>query len=217
MHNLPRKTTITITDDHPMLRDAIKGILQLRDDLEIIGTYGTGEQLLHSFYNQKPDLLLLDLQLPDTTGDQLVPKLFKSHPELKIIILTGNSSVYNARMLLDLNVQGYLLKNLEQYMLFEAIDCVNRGDTFVSPELQRKLFRLSKQIKQELISTDDISEREVEILNFIANEYKSQEIADKLGISLKTVENHRLALMQKLDTKNMIGMVKKGMLLGLIK
>lgn len=215
--NSAEKVSIFITDDHPVLREGLISILGLQPNLEVVGDYGSGAQLLQALQIRVPDILLLDLQLSNENGEDIVPKLLRDYPDLKIIILTGNSSAYSARLLLDMGVHGYLLKNTEQHLLVEAIQNVYRDFIFISPELQKRLFRMSKQLKGEMTRAEDLTSREIQILKLIADEFTSQEIADQLRLSLRTVENHRLALMQKLGAKNMIGMVKKGILLGLIE
>lgn len=211
------RISIMITDDHPMLRNGLKGILALQEHISVLGDYGNTAQLLQALQAQQPDVLLLDLQLPGTRGDEIAPLLLRQYPDMRIIILTGNNSAYNARLLLDLGVQGYLVKNTEEHLLISAIRKVHEGHTFVSPELQDRLFRMSKQVKNELVTADDLTTREVQVLNLIADELTSQAIADQLGLSLRTIENYRLVLMQKLGAKNMIGMIKKGIQLGLIE
>lgn len=207
--------SIFITDDHPLLREGLVSILGLHDHIQVTGSYGKGEHLLRALNQDVPDILLLDLQLADTNGEELAPRLLKNYPKMKIIILTGNNSVYSARLLLDMGVHGYLLKNSEQHLLIDAIHHVQEGNVFISPELQKRLFRMSKQLKNEF-GPADLTGREIEILKLIAHEHTSQEISEILNISLKTVENHRLSLMHKMGTRNMIGMVKKGILMGLI-
>jgi DNA-binding NarL/FixJ family response regulator len=209
--------SVVITDDHPMLREGLRSILRLHPHITVLGDYGSGEQLLQGLTQKLPEILLLDLQLPDINGGELASKLRKKYPDLKIIILTGNNSVYSARLLLDIGVHGYLLKNSEQHLLIDAINHVQRGYTYISPELQQRLFRMSKQMSNEQINAADLTARELEVLKLIAAEFTSHEIADKLRISHRTVEHHRVAIMHKLGTKNMIGMVKKGILLGLVE
>jgi len=206
-----------ITDDHPMLRNGLKGILSLEADITVLDEYGNTKRLLKALELKQPDILLLDLQLPGTRGDEIIPELLLRYPKMRIIILTGNNSAYNARILLDIGVHGYLVKNMEEHLIISAIRKVNDGDIFVSPELQERLLRMSKKIKNELINADDLTSREVQVLKLIADELTSQAIADQLGLSLRTIENYRLVLMQKLGAKNMIGMIKKGIQLGLIE
>lgn len=217
LNMMPEKISIVIVDDHPMLRHGLISMFSLHSHIKVIGDYGSADSLMKALAIGQPDILLLDLSIPDISGEDLAPKLLRLYPKMKIIILTGNNSAYSARMLLDNGVQGYLLKNSEQHLLLQAITNVQRGFTFISPELQDRVFRMSKQIKNDLISAENLTNREIQVLRMIANEQTSQQIADELGLSLRTVENYRMVLMQKLGAKNMIGMVKKGIMLGLIE
>ncbi len=214
---VPDKISIAIADDHPLLRHGLISMLSLHEHIHITGDYSSAESTLAGLALKQPDILLLDLSLPDMNGEDLAPHLLKKYPTMKIIILTSNNSAYSARILLDHGVQGYLLKNSEQHLLLEAIKNVHQGCIFISPELQERVFKMAKQIKNDLISADNLTNREIQVLRLIADELTSQQIADKLGLSLRTVENYRMVLMQKLGAKNMIGMVKKGIMLGLIE
>lgn len=214
---MPDRISIFIADDHPMLRHGLISMLSLQEHIQVTGDYGNAEHLLTGLSGYQPDILLLDLSLPDISGEDLAPRLLKMYPKMKIIILTSNNSAYSARMLLDNGVHGYLLKNSEQHLLLQAITNVHQGCIFISPELQERIFKMAKQIKNDLISSDNLTNREIQVLRLIADELTSQQIADELGLSLRTIENYRMILMQKLGAKNMIGMVKKGILLGLIE
>lgn len=209
--------TIVITDDHPTLRHGLISMLQLQANMKVIGDYGKAAHLLPALATQQPDILLLDLQMPDVGGEELVPQLRQLYPDMKIIILTGNNSAYIAKNLIEQGVKGYLLKNTEQHLLIQAINNIHQGFTFISPELQDRVLRLTRQIKNEGVNIDSLTNREIQVLKMIAAEQTSQEIATELGLSLRTIENYRMILMQKLGAKNMIGMVKKGILLGLIE
>lgn len=215
--NLDTPIRIAITDDHPLVREGLRTMLSMYPDIYIMGDYGKASHLMEGLRNEQPDILLLDLQLPDTTGEELTPKLRKLYPDMRIIILTGNNSTYSIKLMLNYGVHGYILKNMEQEMLLKAIEKVYYGDIFLSPELQERLLKLTRKMKNAHISIGDLTPREIEILKLITEEFTTQEIADKLHLSFKTIENYRIILMQKLDAKNVVGMTKKAIYLGIIE
>jgi DNA-binding NarL/FixJ family response regulator len=215
--NTDRKITLMLTDDHPMLRKGLMGTLSLHAGMEVIGEFGSVAHLMQALVQQQPDILLLDLHMPGMRGDEAVSSLIKQYPAMKIIILTGNNSAFNAKMLLDMGVSGYLVKNAEDHLLINAIEEVYGGNIFVSPELKQRLLRMAKQAKGELLTAEGLTNREVEVLKLAADELTNQQIADRLQLSLRTIENYRLILMQKLGVRNLAGMIKKGIQLGLIE
>ncbi len=214
---MPDTISIMITDDHPMLRQGLITMLQQQSNMRVTGDYNNGQALLQALQIQVPDILLLDLNMPEISGEELVPKILQLYPRLKIIILTGNNSAVIVRGLLELGVHGYLLKNSEQHLLIQAITDVYKGKTYISPELQERILRTSKEMKDSMIDAEALTGREIQVLKMIADELTNQQIADELDLSLRTIENYRTILMQKLGAKNMIGAVKKGILLGLIQ
>lgn len=215
MSSTPTPIKIAITDDHPMVRDGLQTMLSTYAQFQIIGSFEKGAYLLQGLKVEQPDILLLDLQLPDIGGEELAPKLHALYPDMRIIILTANNSSYSIKRLLNAGVRGYVLKNLDQALLVKAITEVYEGGTFVSPELQEKLLKLSKAADGPT-NMSDLTPREVDILKLIAEELTTQEIAQRLFLSSKTVENYRMVLMQKLGCRNMVGMTKKAIMLGLI-
>ncbi len=209
--------SIFITDDHAMLRQGLVTILQQQAHMRVTGDFNTGHELLQGLRREQPDILLLDLNMPGISGEELVPQLRQLYPKMKIIILTGNDSAFIVRKLLEHGIHGYLLKNSEQDLLVQAIMDVYAGQSYISPELQERILSTSKEMKDSMPARVALTSREVQLLNMIANELSSQQIADELDLNLRTVEKYRTVMMQKLGVMNVAGAVKKGMLLGLIK
>lgn len=207
---------VVITDDHPLVRNGLQNVLKGQDNIVVIAEYNTGERLMNGLRLQQPDVLLLDIQLPDKGGDELVPIIMERYPDIRILILTSNDSIYYIKLLVDLGIHGYLLKDTEQDMLVEAIETVYKGNRFFSPQVKDSLLNLS--LKPVHTATQEaLTPREIEILKLIAQEHTSHEIGEKLFLSYRTVENYRIGIMQKLGVKNMVGMAKKAILMGLIK
>lgn len=209
---------IAITDDHPMVIKGIKNMLLKSTEIEIIGEYFNGSELMEGLKKRQPDVLLLDIQMPGTPGDELAQIITKVYPEVKIIALTGFDTPFFIRSMIQNGCKGYLLKNTTQNKLEIAIKNVNQGEMFIDEELKDKLLNtMFKLEKTKSVSGPDLTRRESEVLKLIVNEFTSQEIADQLFLSPRTVEKYRLQLLQKLKVKNTAGLVKIAMELNLLK
>lgn len=182
-------------------------------------TYDNGNALLAGLTLHQPDILLLDIQLPDITGEELAVIIRRVYPMIKIIAVTGFNTAEHARLMLEKGVSGYILKNTDEYKLSQAIRNVYEGGRYIDPLVQEKILN-------DLYGADNtrsagykpvLTKREKEILNLIMEELTSQQMADRLQLSLRTVENHRVSLMQKLNAKNIAGIVKRAFQLGLVR
>lgn len=210
---------VAITDDHPVVIDGLKTALSLDPAINITGTYMNGADLFTGLKEQMPDVLMLDLQLPDKNGSELVPLLLKQYPSLHILILSGVESSPYIREMMQKGCKGYLLKSTSnQATIINAIKQIYDGEIFLDATLKEQLLRemLVTQRKANKLNPR-ITQREKEVLNLIVKEYSNQEIADKLFISLRTVETHRYNLLQKLEVKNTAGLLRVATQMGLIE
>jgi len=208
---------IAIADDHPLIVKGLQNILGAYPHLEVRHTYETGEELLTGLRKELPDVLLLDINLPDKTGNELIRIISKKYPEVRVLVLTSMDSIYHVKDMMQHGGMGYLLKNASAGTLVEAIESVYNGEEFLEPVLKEQLLRsMLKMKKQAELVRPTLTRREKEILQLIAAEYSSPEIAKKLSLSQRTVDNHRFSLLQKLQAKNSIGLVKSALQLGLI-
>jgi DNA-binding NarL/FixJ family response regulator len=208
---------IAIADDHPMIIKGLENMLSHYPHLELTGRYANGTELLERLKaGNVPDILLLDIQMPGQTGDELAPVLLKKYPELKILVLTNFESTLYLNNMLRHGVRGYLLKNTEEDILISAIQTVYEGGEFVEPSMKEKLRQLTVKMKREAGLKSSISLREKEILTCIVNGLTSEEIAEKLFLSVNTVNNYRLNMLLKLDANNTATLVKKALTLGLV-
>ncbi len=208
---------VSITDDHPLVLEGIEKVLATIADIKVIATYNRGTQLLNDIKLNRPDVLLLDLQLPDISGRELSKKLLKAYPDLKILILSGVEGHNVIHDMTRLGCKGYLLKSgTNRDLLNEALHEVYKGNLFLDPSVKQELFHemLTGKRKRDQIA-GKITEREREILELILQEMDNQEIAEELSLSIRTVENHRYNLLQKLDVKNTVGLVKAAIDLGI--
>lgn len=206
---------ITIVDDHPLIVRGLKALLRDVPDIEIIDIFHNGKDLLEGLEKQQPDVLLLDVLMPDKTGLELAGILKQTYPDIRILALTNMDTNFYIKGMLNQGVLGYLLKNSDEATLIQAIKTVYNGEPYLDPILKERAWRDVMKTKNQESAEHSLTRREKEILKLIANEYTSQEIADKLFLSLRTVETHRLNLLIKLGTKNTVGLVKAAIQMGL--
>jgi len=199
---------IAITDDHEMIRNGIDALLENHPEVSIIGKYANAEATISALKNTHPDVLLLDINLPDIDGISLCKILLKSHPELKVIALSNFDETSFVKRMLHNGASGYLLKNTNTQELVEAIKAVLKGEQYLQKDIQKKLLNRSiGQPKKETLNIK-LTRREKEVLQCIYEELTTQQIAQKLFISPKTVETHRMNLMSKFGAKNSVGIIK---------
>jgi DNA-binding NarL/FixJ family response regulator len=209
------KIHIAIADDHPMIIGGLKNMLAAYPHIELEGTYGTGAELLKGLQQKLPDVLLLDIQLPDKTGDELAATILKKHPELKILTLTNFNSMLYVHNMLRIGVKGYILKTTDPETLIKAIEEVYNGEEFIDHAVKGKLGQYATKMKKEANLRPTLTLREKEILKLTVNGDTIQEISEKLFIGLRTVEYYRSNLLLKLEVKNMAALIKKALELGL--
>ncbi len=203
---------IAITDDHLMVLKGIQAMLSADKEVEVVGLYENAQSTLDQIEESKPDVLLLDINLPDINGIDLCKQLLKLYPDLKILALTNFEETSFVRRILNNGAHGYLLKNTSKPELLEALKAVLSGEQYLQKDIQRKLLNRSIGItKSRDLLQPKLTRREKEVLNAIADEMTTQQIADKLFISPKTVESHRMNLISKLGVKNSVGLVKLAM------
>ncbi len=205
---------VAIVDDHPVMLSGLKTLLGGFDHIRIIGGYQTGKALLEALPESQPDVLLVDVQLPDIQGDELTKIIAERFPKLRILIFTTHNSIFLIRSCINNGANGYVLKTEEENVLVTAIETVCGGEEYFSPAIKDILAHdaLSRSVPG---SSPELTAREMEILRLIAEEHTSHEIAQKLHLSPRTVENYRLVLMHKLDAKNVVGLIKNAMRMGL--
>lgn len=210
------KIKVAITDDHEMVLQGIVSMLESTSELQFVGTYKNANETLSNIEHDNPDILLLDINLPDINGIDLSKQLLKRHAELKIIALTNFEDISFVRRMFKNGIHGYLLKNTDKLELINAMKTVLSGELFVQKDIQRKLLLPStkKGTKNDLKT--NLTRREQDVLVAISEELTTQEISEKLFISPKTVETHRMNIMSKLGAKNSVGIIKIAMESGLL-
>ncbi len=205
---------IAIADDHELILQGLSLMLEGEPGMTIVWKNAGGENLAANLIAHRPDILLLDIQMPGYSGIDLCKELTKALPDLRIIALTNFAEAYYVKQMMRNGARGYLLKNTDQDLLLRAITTVAAGEIFLDPAIQQVL--LDQLTRTRSASSVTLTRRESEILKLIAEEHTNQQIADRLFISLRTVETHRLNLTQKLSVKSAAGLVKEAMKRGLI-
>ena len=207
---------VAILDDHNMVLRGIETMLEDSDNIKIIDTYNRGLQLLENIYKNVPNVLLLDINLPDSNGIDLCKELTKKLPEIAIIALSNYSETGFIKNMLRNDAKGYLLKNTDKKELINAITTVYKGSNYLPMGIQDILLNDSIGNPSQISFIPKLTRREKEVLNLIAKEHINQEIADILFISTKTVESHRNNLIQKLGVRNTAGLIRLSIEKGLL-
>lgn len=207
--------TIGIVDDHSLIISGLAHMLSDLPDYPILFTANNGKQLMLELERQQPSVLLLDIELPDSNGIELCSDVLKKYPELPIVALTNHDEVVYVKKMMRSGAKGYLLKGTDKQNLLNAINAVYAGEQFLDRQVEQAILQQTLSGRRTSVVVK-LTKRENEILALIANEYSNQEIADKLFLSVRTVESHRHSLNQKLNIKNSAGLVKEAYLRGLI-
>jgi DNA-binding NarL/FixJ family response regulator len=208
---------IDIADDHPMIIDGIRNMLHYYRHIEIQHVYQTGKALLEGLKETQPDVLLLDIQLPDKSGNELARIISKLYPGINILALTSMESTFHFKDMIKSGCKGYLLKSANKEKLIHAIEEVHEGREFLEPLLKDQLLLHILKIKNKDSFMTPLTRREKEILELIASGLTSGEISEQLFLSQRTIENHRFSLMQKLNVKNTAALLKTATEMGFIK
>jgi len=206
------KIKIILVDDHEIVRDGIKSLLLNNENIEIISEASNSGELYKSLESSVPDLIIMDISLPGKSGIEITKELSEESPELKVLILsmfTEEEFIFNA---IKAGAKGYLPKNSKQEDLIKAINIIQNGEEFFSPLISEvvmksyiKKIRSKKNINP---NQNNLSARELEVLKLIAEGITNKEISEKLFISIRTVETHKTHILQKLNLKSTVDLVK---------
>ena len=196
------KIQVALVDDHQLFRSGINFIISDTDDIEIAFEASNGQEFLNFLDNYQPDVILMDINMPVIDGVEATRRAMEKYPHLKVLVLSmfGEVDYYNT--MIDIGVKGFILKDIDNDELLEAIRKVNRGGNYFSQEL---LLQLIKNKPEE--GGVELTRREKEVLELICLGFSNQEISEKLFISQRTVERHRSSLLFKTDSKNSVSLV----------
>ncbi|MET3875887.1 response regulator transcription factor [Chitinophaga sp. OAE865] len=208
---------LAITDAHLLVISGIKAMLAPFPHISIVYESNRAGALMAALPAVQPDVLLLDIQMPEIDGISLCRQVKKKHPHIKVIALSSFMDPHYIKQMLRNGAAGYLLKSTDPETLLRAIEEVHAGERFLDDAVKHPLLNEAIAGRKRSSYEIPLTRREEEILKLIAEEYSNQEIADLLFISLRTVETHRLNLTQKLAVKNTAGLVKEALKRGIVE
>ena len=204
-----KKIRILICDDHTLFVEGIKALLRNETSLEIIGEARDGRQAVELVKQLKPDLLLMDISMPDMTGFDATQRVHEFNPSLKVLILTMHDDEELVARCLEAGAAGYIMKDAPASQLLYAIEAVQKGDTYLSPVVLKTVVGgYVKNSNRPQTSYDRLSVREREILKLLAEGLSVKEIAVRLNVSVKTVDVHKYNLMKKIGVHDRSELIK---------
>jgi DNA-binding NarL/FixJ family response regulator len=201
---------VFIVDDHKMVIEGLQLLLQNSPDITVIGYALSGVSAIEQLMGLQPDVILMDVNMPDINGIETTKKLLSLYPNLKVIAISMHKESSLIKLMLSNGAKGYVLKNAGQDELIEAIKTVHSGKMYLDQTVNDIVINsVANNHKKHVSDTfPKLSRREKEILRLIIDEYTTQEIADKLFISFGTVETHRRNMLIKTGARNTVGLVK---------
>jgi DNA-binding NarL/FixJ family response regulator len=196
--------SIVLADDHAMFREGIRKIIERIEDTVIVGEANDGLELLELLKKSRPNLVILDISMPNLRGLEAIREITKQYPQVQILVLTMHRKKEFIRQALTDGADGFLLKEDPSDELIRAVQALKKGEKYLSRLISDDLIRLTLEVDQN----DTLTSREREVLILLAEGKKNQEIADALFISVNTVRRHRYNIMEKLNINNLADLVK---------
>ena len=214
---------LIITDDHKIVRDGLKALLQDYGTVRVVGEAASGSELLDILPEVEADIVLLDISMPGMDGFDTVDHILKRYPALKVAVLSMLSHERYVNRMMELGASGYILKNAGKEELCCALQLIAQGCRYISPDVTLELLRKVKQLPADIPAANEngeahreLSKRELEVLSLIGEGYTNAEIAEKLFTSKRTVETHRQNLLDKTKARNSAALIKYALRRGLI-
>jgi len=204
-------TTIVLADDHTVIRNALRMLLDAEEGFEVVAEAGNADDAVRYVRGHKPTVLILDLNMPGRASLDAVPDIREASPDTEIVVLTMQNEPAFARRALQAGVRGYVLKEAADADLVQAVRSAAAGDTYLQPALGARLAGADAR------RADELSERERDVLRLIALGHTNAEVAEQLFISIRTVESHRAHIQQKLALSSRAELVRYALEHGLVQ
>jgi DNA-binding NarL/FixJ family response regulator len=215
---------VLLIDDHELVRSGIKALLEKSEDIRVVGEAGEGHEALRCIKETNPDVVLLDISLPGLNGLEVAAKARKDSPRLRIVFLSMHSNEEYVLQALKIGASGYVLKQSSTRELELAVRSAKKGETFLSPAISNTVvsdymarLKGGNVRKPGVNPYEVLTSRQREILQLIAEGFSSKEIAQKLGLSINTIEVHRANLMDRLNIHDIAGLVRYAIQTGIIE
>lgn len=207
-HNMPELIKILLVDDHQIVIDGVKSLLRKANNIEIVAEALNGNQALEILRNKAIDLMITDIQMPGMDGLTLTQKVKEEMPEIKVLVLSMYQEHEIVNQIFMSNAEGFILKNTGKKELISAIQKIIEGSTYYSREVLSILMEKVIKKPTNQPNVQPLTPREKEILKLIGKEYSTAEIAEALHISPRTVDTHRKHIMQKTESKTIVGLIR---------
>lgn len=217
-----KKIRVVLADDHAVLRAGLRALLNVEPDIEVIGEASDGKDAIHQVEALEPDVIVMDLSMPGTSGLDAIEQITSRHLDSKVLVLTMHSEEQYILQVIQYGAAGYVLKSAADNDLIDAIRQVAQGKTYLYPEAAHILIEhYRRKEREQNASAEDgfssLSEREREVLAYTARGYSSREIGSMLFISAKTVDTYRQRLMEKLNLHHRVDLVQFALRKGLLE
>jgi len=211
---MPESIRLLIVDDHAVVRKGLAMVLRLEPDIEVVGEAEDGRVGLEAAKSLNPDIVLVDLVMPEMDGQEMALALRKSHPKIKIMMLTGTEADDRVFELVATGIEGYVLKNIEPGELVRAIHAIMHGEAYLHPDVMRKIV---DQMQLPHTTSVPLTPRELEVLEWMATPNTYKQIAVQLSVSEETIRSHAKNILEKTKQPNRAQAVLAAMRSGLIK
>jgi len=214
------KIRVLIADDHAIVRDGVRALLALSDDIAVVGEAADGREAIEAARRLRPDVVLLDIAMPGLGGLEATVEIRKENPDAKILVLTQYDDREYVRRFLKLGVSGYVLKKAAGSALTAAIRAAHQGGLVLDPEVAREAVRdqaAGEPSPADADSYEALTDREKQVLKLVAEGRTNKEVAEVLGVSVKTAMSHREHMMQKLDLHSRTELIKFALRKGVIR
>lgn len=219
MPSKKEKIKVMIVDDHPLVREGVRSCLKHQSHFEIVGEASGGEEAVSKAKKLVPDVVLMDINMPGVNGLESATELIKKSPKSKVLIFTMHDSKEYIVKVIEAGMKGFVLKDSSPSELIAAIESVARGEVYFSNKVSQFVMNdyIKSMTKKTGVNTGNLSKREIEVIALIAEGQSNKDIAQKLFISIRTVETHRERIMRKLDIHTVAGLTRYAISNGLVK